>query len=154
MSLFARAAFVLLVVASFAAFFVAQRLKSAPQIARITGLTQHFSPNGDGSQDRARIRLKIARSDDVTVTIVDGTGTEIRRIATDLQVREDVPVTVEWDGADDAGTTVPDGFYNVRVSLRSGGRAATPYPRLSVDTPGAAAHGGGRRPLDHRAGRG
>ncbi len=134
MSLFARAAFVLLVVASFAAFFVAQRLKSAPQVARITGVTQHFSPNGDGSQDRARIRLKIARDDDVTVTMVDAAGTEVRRIATDLQVREDVPVTVEWDGADDAGTTVPDGFYNVRVSLRSGGRAATLYPRLAVDT--------------------
>ena len=33
MSLFARAVFVLLVAATFAAFFVAQRLKSAPQVA-------------------------------------------------------------------------------------------------------------------------
>ncbi|HYI18119.1 MAG TPA: FlgD immunoglobulin-like domain containing protein [Solirubrobacteraceae bacterium] len=134
MSLFARAAFILLVVASFAAFFVAQRLKSAPQVARITGVTQQFSPNGDGSRDVARIRLKIARDDDVTVTMVDAAGSQVRRIATALQVRKDVPVTVEWDGEDDAGATVPDGFYNVRVSLRSGGRAATLYPRLSVDT--------------------
>ena len=63
----------------------------------------------------------------------------MRRIATDLPVREDVPVTVEWDGDDDAGGTVPDGFYNVRVSLRHGGRAATLLPAAVRRHAGAAA---------------
>ena len=134
MSLFARAAFVLLVVASFAAFFVAQRLKSAPQVARITALTNQFSPNGDGRIDTARIRLKIARDDDVTATIVDADGGEVRRIVTDLPVRKDAPVTIEWDGRTEAGDVAPDGFYNVRASLRHGGRAATLFPRISLDT--------------------
>ena len=134
MSLFARAAFVLLVVASFAAFFVAQRLKSAPQVARITGITRQFSPNGDGRRDVARIKLKIARDDDVTASIVDADGTVVQRIATGLPVREDEPATVTWDGSREAGGTAPDGFYNVRVSLRRGGRAATLLPRLSLDT--------------------
>ena len=110
MSLFARAAFVLLVVASFAAFFVAQRLKSAPQVARITELTRQFSPNGDGRIDSASFRLKIARDDDLTATIVDAEGADVKRIATDVPVREDVPMTLEWDGATDAGGTPADGL--------------------------------------------
>jgi hypothetical protein len=134
LSLFARAAFVLLVVASFAAFFVAQRLKSAPQVARITALTNQFSPNADGRVDTARIRLRIARDDDVTATIVDADGDEVRGIARDLPVREDVPVNLEWDGRTDAGEVAPDGYYNLRVSLRRGGRAAILYPRISLDT--------------------
>lgn len=134
MSLFARAAFVLLIVASFAAFFVAQRLKSAPQVARIVDLTRQFSPNGDGRSDVAQIKLRIARDDDVTATIVDAEDNEVKRITTDLPVRKDQPVTVEWDGTTDAGGTAPDGFYNVRVSLQHGGRAAILYPRISVDT--------------------
>ena len=134
LSLFARAAFVLLLVASFAAFFVAQRLKSAPQVARITELTRQFSPNGDGRLDTARFRLKIARDDDLTATVVDAEGTDVKRIATDVSVREDIPVTLEWDGTTDAGGTAADGFYNLRVSLRHGGRAAILYPRVSVDT--------------------
>ena len=68
MSLFARAVFVLLVAATFLAFFVAQRLKSAPQVAVIKRVTLHFSPNGDGRRDvRAdpRPRAQGRRRDDL-----------------------------------------------------------------------------------------
>ena len=73
-SLFARAVFVLLVAATFAAFFVAQRLKSAPQVAVIRKATLQFSPNGDGRRDVSRIRVRVRKDDDVTISIVDARG--------------------------------------------------------------------------------
>ena len=82
MSFFARAVFVLLVAATFAAFFVAQRLKSAPQVAVITQMTRHFSPNGDGRRDVSRIVVRVREDDDVTLTIVDAANNDVRRLAT------------------------------------------------------------------------
>ena len=88
MSFFARAVFVLLVAATFAAFFVAQRLKSAPQVAAIKKMTRHFSPNGDGRRDVAGIRVRVRKDDDVTISIVDDTGTEVRRLASARRARD------------------------------------------------------------------
>jgi hypothetical protein len=81
-SQFARAVFVLLIVATFAAFFVAQRLKSAPKVAAIRQLTHQFSPNGDGRRDVCKIRLRVRKDDDVTISIVDEADTEVKRLGT------------------------------------------------------------------------
>ena len=51
MTFFARAVFVLLVGATFFAFFAAQRLKSAPPVAKLVGTPRYFSPNEDGRRD-------------------------------------------------------------------------------------------------------
>ena len=80
-SLFARVVFVLLVAATFSAFFAAQRLKSAPPVATIRKITQHFSPNGDGHRDVARFRIRMRKDDDLTVSVVDEAGTEVRQLA-------------------------------------------------------------------------
>ena len=47
------ATFALLVVATFAAFFVVQRIKRQPPTVRLAVITPLFSPNGDGRLDRA-----------------------------------------------------------------------------------------------------
>jgi len=133
-SLFARAGFVLLVAATFAAFFVAQRLKSAPKVAAVTQITRHFSPNGDGRRDVAVISVRVRKDDDVTIAVVDDTGTEIRRLAEALPATARRPVAVRWDGTTDAGGRAPDGAYRVRVGLRRGGRAVTIGPTLWLDT--------------------
>lgn len=133
MTLFARAVFVLLVVASFAAFFVAQRLKSAPLVANLRHVTQHFSPNGDGRRDVARIRLKVRKDDDVTVSMVDGTDTEVARLATAVPARARQAIRLRWDGTTSDGEIAPEGHYRVRVSLRRGGRAVTLRPGVNVD---------------------
>ena len=44
----ARVVFALLVAATFGAFFVAQRLKSADSVAEITRVTRFFSPHAAG----------------------------------------------------------------------------------------------------------
>jgi len=133
-SLPARAVFVLLVVATFAAFFVAQRLKSAPQVAVIRKATLQFSPNGDGRRDVSRIRVRVRKDDDVTISIVDAAGTEIRRLATGAPARAKRSIRVRWDGTDADGGRSPEGVYRVRVSLRRGGRAATLGPGIRLDT--------------------
>jgi hypothetical protein len=133
-SLFARAVFVLLVAATFSAFFAAQRLKSAPPVATIKRITQHFSPNGDGRRDVAKIRVRVRKDDDVTIAVVDAAGTEVRRLASAVPATADRAVRVRWDGRTAAGAVAPEGFYRLRVSLRRGGRAVTLNPGLWIDT--------------------
>jgi flagellar hook assembly protein FlgD len=133
-SLFARAVFVLLVAATFSAFFVAQRLKSAPQVATVHKLTRHFSPNGDGRRDVSRIEVRVREDDDVTITIVDEAGNQVRRLADAVPAVARRSVTVSWDGRTDDGGRAPEGRYRIRVSLRRAGRAVTIGPRLTLDT--------------------
>jgi hypothetical protein len=132
-SLPARAVFVLLVVATFSAFFGAQRLKSAPTVANLREITQHFSPNGDGRGDVARMQVRVRRDDDVTVTMVDEAGTEVRELVADVPATRAKPLRVEWDGRSDDGEPAAEGYYQVRVSLRHGGRAVTLRPGVNLD---------------------
>ena len=74
MSQLARVVFALLVAATFGAFFVAQRLKSAESVAEYTQLKRFFSPNGDGRRDVDRITFKVKEADELTVTIVNRDG--------------------------------------------------------------------------------
>jgi FlgD Ig-like domain len=132
-SLFARVVFVLLVAATFSAFFAAQRLKSAPPVATLKKLTRHFSPNGDGRRDVAKFRVRVRKDDDVTITVVDDAGTEVRRIASAVPAQEERSVRVRWDGRTGSGATAPEGVYRLRMSLRRGGRAVTLNPGFSLD---------------------
>jgi hypothetical protein len=132
-SLFARVVFLLLVAATFLAFFAAQRLKSAPQVAVVKRITLKFSPNGDGRRDEAKIRVRVREADDVTLAIVDANDTEVRRLATAVPAVEGRSVRVEWDGRTESGQRAPEGIYRVRVSLRHGGRAVTLRPGTRID---------------------
>ena len=137
MTFVARAVFVLLVGATFAAFFVAQRLKSAPRVVEVGRLVKNFSPNGDGSRDRSTFRVRVKDPDDVTVTIIDAKGNAVRRLAASRPMSPAHPVRLAWDGTTEAGDRAPEGIYHVRVSLRRQGRAIT-VPRdvrLDVTAP-------------------
>lgn len=133
MSLFARAVFVLLVAATFLAFFAAQRLKSSPPVANVKRITLQFSPNGDGRRDEARIRIRVREPDDLTITMVDLDGNDVRRLATDVPAVKGKAVRVRWDGKTASGQRAPEGIYRVRVSLRHGGRAVTLKPGTRID---------------------
>jgi hypothetical protein len=133
-SIVARAVFVLLVGATFAAFFVAQRLKSAPPVVGLYGLVEHFSPNGDGRRERSTFRVRVAERDDVTVTIVDRTGARVRRLVAARPLGTDRPLRLAWDGRTDAGERAPDGVYRVRVGVRRQGRAVTFRREIGLDT--------------------
>jgi FlgD Ig-like domain len=133
-SLAARITFLVLVAATFAAFFAAQRLKSAPPVIRLATYTRAFSPNGDGRNDVADLTVLVDVKDDATVDIVDVDGQPVRRLAESVSVRPGRPLRLRWDGRTDAGTRAPDGRYRVRVALGRRGRSVETPKAIVVDT--------------------
>jgi hypothetical protein len=77
MTLVARVTFLVLVGASFSAFFVAQRLKSTPPVITVGKITQYFSPNGDGRRDTDEISINLRVADDATVDVVNIDGDRV-----------------------------------------------------------------------------
>jgi hypothetical protein len=129
-TLVARITFLVLVGATFAAFFVAQRLKSSPPVIRVAKLDRAFSPARRPNQ--FSVTLKVA--DDVTVDIVNLDGDRVKRLADAVPVAAHRPFRLEWNGTSDADTRAPDGQYRVRVSLRNEGRSSVIQRTMSLDT--------------------
>ncbi|HEV2060351.1 MAG TPA: N,N-dimethylformamidase beta subunit family domain-containing protein [Solirubrobacteraceae bacterium] len=129
----ARIAFALLVVATFAAFFVAQQLKTTPPAVQDVTATEVFSPNRDGRKDRMRMSFFLKRTDDVTATVVNRDGDEIRVLA-ERPLAAGERMRLVWDGTDARGRPVPDGVYRVRLNLRREGRAVLIPRNIDKDT--------------------
>ncbi|MEA2153972.1 MAG: hypothetical protein QOE11_112 [Solirubrobacteraceae bacterium] len=129
-----RIAFALLVCATFGAFFVAQELKSTPPLVQDVKVTPFFSPNRDGRFDRARASFLLKRTDDVTVTVIDRAGDEVRQLRNNRRLPLHQRMAIVWDGRDTARRTVPDGVYRIRVSLRRQGRSVTLPRNIRKDT--------------------
>jgi flagellar hook assembly protein FlgD len=130
----ARAVFLLLVGATVAAFFTAQRLKGEPAVAQVQSLAHVFSPNGDHVKDVNRFFVELRERSDVSVDVVDAGGDAVRRLADDATVGPQEPLRLRWDGRTDSGARVPDGRYRVRVTLRREGRSVTVPRTTLVDT--------------------
>jgi hypothetical protein len=130
----ARAVFILLVGATVAAFFTAQRLKGEPAVAQVEGLVHVFSPNGDHFKDVNRFVVELRERSEVSVDVVDVNGDAVRRLADDATVGPQTPLRLSWDGRTDEGVRVPDGRYRVRVTLRRQGRSVTVPRTTLVDT--------------------
>ena len=134
MPLVARATFLVLVGATFSAFFVAQRLKSSGPVITVKALSTYFSPNGDGKRDDNGFSVVLKVPDEVTVDVVTVDGDRVKRLAEGRAVRAYSPLRLNWDGSTDAGRRAPDGQYRVRVTLRDEGRSATVQQTINVDT--------------------
>ena len=134
MTVLGRVVFALLVGATFSAFFVAQRLRSAPAAIGHVKMLRFFSPNGDGHHDAAPFAFRVEHADDVTVDIVNDAGERVRRLATSVPACPAVPVRLRWDGRDDDGVRAADGIYRLRVALRRSGRSVVVPRGTHVDT--------------------
>ena len=136
----ARTIFALLVIACFVAFFLTQHLKHTPTVVQSFRLTPFFSPTPSGHVKQERISFKLARADEVTVTIVDSTGATVATLLRDHPVARYKQLSLRWNGrrgtahsyalvAGPDGTSAlaprlhgalaPAGEYRVRVSLRN-----------------------------------
>jgi len=133
-TLLARVVFLLLVGATLSAFFVAQRLESAPRVVTLGRVMQHFSPNGDGRRDVNDISVRVTRDDQVTLSVIDDDGDEVRRLLTTVPAKAYRPVRTRWDGRGEAGARVPDGRYRLRVRLRRDGRSVDLPRTIRLDT--------------------
>ncbi|MBE2316883.1 hypothetical protein DVA67_012950 [Solirubrobacter sp. CPCC 204708] len=120
--------------ATFAAFFVAQRLKSEPPVIDVPDITTSFSPNGDGNRDASDIAVSIKVADDATVDVVNLDGDRVRRLVDSVPLQPNRWRRMTWDGKGDDGRVVPDGQYRLRVALRDEGRSAIVQKTMTVDT--------------------
>ena len=126
--------FAVLVIATFGAFFVAQRLKNAPPVLSRLTVFPFFSPNGDGRFDVARVSFKVKKTDDVSVSVLDSSGDAVRELMGSRRVASSELVRLKWDGRTDDGARVPDGRYRYRVTLQHEGRSVVPATSVRLDT--------------------
>lgn len=120
-----------LVVATLGAFFATQRLKQTPRLVQTLSVTKVYSPKVP--YRRAGIRIRLKRTDDATVSVLDSNGDVVQRLARNRHLRAGQAVQLLWDGRDAAGRIVPDGTYRVRVGLRRQGRSVTLVDEVRVD---------------------
>ena len=129
-----RAVFALLVVATIAAFFVTQQLKSEfPLVIRFATQPAHFSPNGDHYRDSAVVGFDLSEPAKVTFSITDAEGNEVRRLVDERQLAGDAKHRFVWDGRDDDGRPAPDGTYRMRVVRRDESRVIDSFKEIDVD---------------------
>jgi hypothetical protein len=135
----ARTIFALLVLACFVAFFLTQHLKHTPTVVQTFRLTPDFSPTPAGNIKEERISFKLARADEVTVTIVDSSGATVATLLSDYAMRRYKALSLRWNGRRGTarsyalvpgpdgraalaprlhGAAAPAGEYRVRVVLR------------------------------------
>lgn len=129
------AAFVVVILATAGSFALAQRLKRAPTIVYEVHKIALFSPKVEGPAQRARFSFRLrVKQDEVTLLVTNLAGEQIRTIKEDIPVTYGATVRSSWDGADDAGRSVPDGQYRIQVVLQEAGRAVQLPFTLTKDT--------------------
>jgi len=130
-----RAVFALLVLATVGAFLMTRSLKQeVPVVLRFATSPQDISPNGDGVRDRSKVGFDLSEPAEVSFSIIDGDGDELRRIVDDRRLAGDTKHRFSWDGRDDKGARVPDGAYRMRVVRRKEGRVLDSIKKVRVDT--------------------
>src|SRR5215211_3449556 len=129
-----RVVFALLVLATIAAFFVTQQLKSEfPLVIRFATQPPHFSPNGDHYRDSSIVGFDLSEPAEVTFSITDAEGNEVRRIVHQRRLAGDAKHRFRWDGMDDVGCPVPDGTYRMRVVRRDESRVINSTKEITID---------------------
>jgi flagellar hook assembly protein FlgD len=134
MNRLAAGVFGVLVVATFGAFFVAQRLKNSPPVLGEIGVRPYFSPNGDGRFDVTRVTVRVKETDDITVAVIDTEGDEVRELTSNRHVHAGELVRLKWNGRTDDGRRAPDGRYRYRITLRHQGRSVKLATSVRLDT--------------------
>ena len=130
----AAAVFAALVVATFAAFLVAQRLKNEPSVVQRAMGARVFSPNQDSRFDRMRVSFVLTKADDVRAAVIDDNGDVVATVAEDLHCPARQACRVSWDGVTDDGGRAPDGRYRVRLTLERQGLTVRLRHNVHLDT--------------------
>jgi ribosomal protein L31E len=121
--------FALLVLATVAAFALAQRVKRDPLVldrVNFTALrTNAISPRGCRAI-RVRIRFRVTRSDDATVQIVKPSGHVVTTLAREKFLKRYHFFVFYWNGRNRGGQLAPPGRYKLQVDLLGQDRSLIP----------------------------
>jgi hypothetical protein len=149
----APAIFAMLIVATVAAFAVAQRQKRKPLVldkvtfAPLVHGQTVITPNGDGRADLARIRFRLTRSDHgvvqlinrddrpvrtFTVKIISQKGRITARIRPGALLPSYKTLGFRWNGLIAGGRPAPSGPYRLQVKLLGEDRTLIPGGRIRV----------------------
>jgi hypothetical protein len=126
--------FTALVLATFGAFFAAQRLKATPSVVGEFRHNPFFSPNHDGRFDRATVRFEIRKRGRVSLAVVDADGDVVRELIDDDTFLPYHEIRARWDGTDEDGARAPDGVYRYRITLPDQGRNVVIPESVRLDT--------------------
>jgi hypothetical protein len=119
--------------ASAGAFAVTERLKLERSPITGTRVDRVFSPVCECARDIAQISFVLRKPASVTVDVLDGDGTRVRRLVRDREERRG-RVSYTWDGRNDFEQLVEDGVYRPRVLLEEHGRTIVLPNPIRVDT--------------------
>ena len=92
-----------------------------------------LGPTCECDRATARLELRLRKRDRVDVSMVNGAGDEVRRLASNLERRAG-RVRFRWDGRDDAGEVVANGRYRLRIRLHEARRTITVPTAVRVDS--------------------
>jgi hypothetical protein len=121
-----------LLIATAAAFAITEKLKLTKSAVYGTLVSPSLSPTCGCARGRARIFFKLRRADDITVSVLNAQKQEVALLAAQHYPRG--PLTLKWNGHDDAGVRAPDGTYHVEIHL-SGQHQTIDLPnRIQLDT--------------------
>src|SRR3954452_14148173 len=111
-----RVAVALLFLATFAALFLSQKLKSAPAMVQVLRQpTRFFSPLGrDPRRHVTRFSFRLKRRELVTVEIVTAHGDKVRRLSIDATPHPYRRVYCRWDDPTGVANALPAGADHVR----------------------------------------
>jgi hypothetical protein len=130
-----RVVFALVVLVTAGAFVLTQVLKTEmPVVLRFSVAPIYFSPNGDGTRDRMRVGFDLSEPAEVSFSIIDMDGNDVRELVDDRELAGDRRHRFAWDGRDDEGNVVPDGVYRMRVVRRKEGRRLDSFKEIVLDT--------------------
>jgi hypothetical protein len=104
-----------LLIATAAAFAITEKLKLTKSAVYGTQVSKGLSPTCGCARGRARIFFKLRRPDYITVTVLNGRKQEVALLAAQHYPRG--PLTLKWNGRDDAGRRAPDGTYHAQIHL-------------------------------------
>ncbi|HST56276.1 MAG TPA: hypothetical protein VLJ42_10365 [Solirubrobacteraceae bacterium] len=132
--------FAALVLASFAAFFVTQRLKHTPTVVQRFMLAPYFAPIPRGANKLERISFRIKQADAVTVTVINAAGASVATLAHSRPLARYTQLSLRWNGRAGTpthpGAPAPAGEYRVRVTLHHQHRSVlSPHTFKLVRTP-------------------
>ena len=96
-----------LLVATGAAFLRTESLKLETSPIRQTRVTKLFSPVCRCATSKARIAIRVAKPDVVSVSIEDDAGQDVRQLVAERPATGRIAFL--WNGRDDAGQVVRDG---------------------------------------------